>query len=81
MVERSDWRSKTADDELNSLERPGFAWEFLRRNIAYRATYERFARRHVSLQQAGADNARRWGLVFRPGPQDWRCRDANLLAA
>jgi len=49
-MERPDWRSRTADEELNRLERPGFAWEFLRRNKTYRAAYERMSRQDPRIQ-------------------------------
>lgn len=66
---RSFWRSADAVKQLNHLERPGFALEFLRRNAAYRGDYartqRRIARRGVDPDEARADLARRWGLRFR----------------
>ncbi len=81
MTENADWRSKAAEEKLKLLERPGFAWEFLRRNSAYRAAYNRISRRDANQSQAGADIARRWGLLYRPKPATWRHRNTNLLAA
>jgi len=81
MTENADWRSKAAEEKLNALERPGFAWEFLRRNLAYRAAYKRIARRDANHHQADAEIARRWGLLYCPKPGSWRNRDTNLLAA
>jgi hypothetical protein len=49
-MERPDWRSRTADEELNLLERPGFAWAFLHRNKTYRAAYERMSRQDPRIQ-------------------------------
>lgn len=62
------WRSPEAIEQLNRLERPGFAVEFLRRNARYRRGYRRLVRQ---LSEAGtapdaarAAFARRWGLRF-----------------
>jgi len=64
-----DWRSATAAEVLNSLGRPGFAQEFLRRNEDYQKDYRRMARRVATGAAAGDDAtaalARRWGLSFR----------------
>jgi Family of unknown function (DUF6499) len=53
--------------ELRSLDAPGFAWEFLRRNPDFereRSNLERAARRGA-LNSADADAfARRWGVQF-----------------
>lgn len=66
---RSFWRSEDAVEQLNQLERPGFAFEFLRRNAAYRGDYARTQRRialgRVDQDAARADLARRWGLRCR----------------
>jgi hypothetical protein len=67
-MSRADWRSPGAYEELRSLDAPGFAWEFLRRNPDFqqdRGKLERAARRGV-LNQAEADAfALRWGVRFR----------------
>jgi hypothetical protein len=64
------WRSLEAIEQLNGLERPGFAIEFMRRNARYRRGYTRLLRQ---LSKAGTDPdaaraafARRWGLRFCP---------------
>ena len=65
-----NWRSPTENDYLKHLDRPGFAWEFLRRNPAYQEEYETIVRGAAS--DAGSEGltgealARRWGLSF-PG--------------
>jgi hypothetical protein len=83
---RGDWASPAAYEELQSLDAPGFAWEYLDRNPDFaqdRRRLERADRRGV-LQQAEADAfARRWGLRFRA--QRWarwqsRTLDADRLA-
>ena len=67
-MSRADWRTPAAYEELRSLDAPGFAWEYLRRNSDFqqdRRKFERAARRGV-LDQAEADAfARRWGVRFR----------------
>jgi hypothetical protein len=67
-MSRADWRTPGAYEELRSLDAPGFAWEYLRRNSDFqqdRRKLERTARRGV-LNQAEADAfARRWGVRFR----------------
>ena len=41
MTKRPDWRSPDYVEALKDLDRAGFAWEFLRRNPAYRDDYDR----------------------------------------
>ena len=64
-----DWRSATAADELNRLDRAGFAQEFLRRNLDYQEDYRRMARLveagTMSEEAATSALALRWGLSFR----------------
>jgi len=64
------WRSETAQDQLNRLDRPGFAVEFLRRNPDYRndclQTRQQIAQGDLEAQAAQAGLAGRWGLRFRP---------------
>ena len=55
-----DWRSAADYAPLLALHRPGFAWEFLRRNPDYRRDAEQL------ISNGGAAGAgdlpRRWGL-------------------
>ena len=64
------WRSPETIDSLKRLERPGFAVEFLRRNLDYRRDFARTQRRieraSVDAETARVSLARRWGLRFRP---------------
>ncbi len=66
-----DWRSETAP--LKQLERPGFAWEFLRRNRKYISDYERIMRAEnfdkPDVANAAANIARHWGLNCTIGPK------------
>ena len=68
----SFWRSPETIEQLNRLDRPGFAIEFLRRNSGYRRDYAHTLRQIVrgSVDPDGArfGLARRWGLYFRPRP-------------
>ena len=65
----ASWRSPEIIEQLNHLERPGFAVEFLRRNADYRRDYTQTLRqisnRTVDPEVARAKLARRWGLRFR----------------
>ena len=72
-MSRADWRTPGAYEELRSLDAPGFAWEYLRRNSDFqqdRRKLERTARRGA-LSQAETDAfARRWGVRFRKRRRD-----------
>jgi hypothetical protein len=63
----ADWRSPAAYEDLRSLDAPGFAWEFLRRNRAFQQHRKRLE--HAAEQGVlSADEldgfARRWGVRF-----------------
>lgn len=64
------WRSPATIENLNRLERPGFAMELLRRNPAYRRDYatvlRRIARNRLDTEAALSDLGHRWGLRFCP---------------
>ena len=80
----SDWRSSTEIDALQQLERPGFAWEFLRRNRKYRADYGRIIgagrndKREVA--KAAAKFARYWGLICTDRPKTSSNRGDGTMA-
>ena len=65
MSKRPDWRSPDYVEALKDLDRAGFAWEFLRRNPAYRQEYDRTdedpQRSELSPEMVGGN----WGLSFR----------------
>jgi hypothetical protein len=67
-MSRTDWRSPGGYEDLRSLDAPGLAWEYLRRNPDFareRAKLARAARRGT-LNPATADEfARHWGVRFR----------------
>jgi hypothetical protein len=67
-MSRLDWRSPGAYEDLRSLDAPGFAWEYLRRNprfVRSRAKLERAAAQGKLLQSTADEFARRWGVRFR----------------
>jgi hypothetical protein len=84
MPPASAWRSLTGHDYLKRLDRPGFAWEFLRRNPAYQEDYETMVRGAAS--DAGSEGmtwdalAWRWGLSF-PGRSKTCCRSGSRILA
>lgn len=72
-MSRPDWRLSAAYEHIRSLDAPGFAWEFLRRNsdfLQQRSKLEQAARQGA-LNPAEVDAfTRRWGVRFRKE----RCR-------
>jgi hypothetical protein len=62
-----DWRSPARYEDLQSLDGPGFAWEYLRRNNAFikeRTSLERADRRGKLDPGAAEAFAQRWGVRF-----------------
>ena len=84
MPPASDWRSLAREGYLKDLDRPGFAWEFLRRNPAYQEDYNTIAREAAS--DAADEGTRReplvsrWGLTFPDRPAA-SCRSSDRLLA
>ncbi len=67
MPEGAGWRSSSTTDYLDSVERSGFAWEFLRRDPQYRQDFERISvqlSRGTSIEEVVLALAKRWGLKF-----------------
>ena len=65
---RAEWRSQAAYDDLRSLDAPGFAWQFLNRNLAFDRDWKRLERasEHRPLAAIELDRfAQRWGVRFR----------------
>jgi len=85
MSPASDWRSLTGHEYLKRLNRPGFAWEFLRRNPAYQEDYETMVRGAASDAGSGGMTrdalAWRWGLSFPGRSKACRRSGARVLAA
>jgi hypothetical protein len=68
----SFWRSAEVQEQLNRLDRSGFAAQFLARNPGFQEDCER-TRQKVALGEIDIEMARsrlgdRWGLSFCLGP-------------
>ena len=64
----TDWRSSAAYEDKHSLDAPGFAWEFLRRNPEFQREHQRLSRaldRDALTPKQLEAFARRWGVRFR----------------
>ncbi len=67
-MSRADWRSPGAYETLRSLDAPGFAWEYLRRNPEFlldQSKLERAAQRGTLALAETEAFTRRWGVRFR----------------
>ena len=72
-MSRGDWRSPVAYEMLRSLDAPGFAWEFLRRNQVFMQelrALERAARHGVAMRAEANAFAARWGVRFPVRPRE-----------
>ncbi|WP_425502670.1 transcriptional regulator domain-containing protein [Sphingobium boeckii] len=72
MEPKIDWRSGRDYAHLGGLPGPCFAWEFLRRNQAYRSSAPRSDgpedQAGIRIIRPNLEEARffaRWGLIFR----------------
>ncbi len=68
LVSSANWRVPGAYEGLRSLDAPGFAWEYLRRNPDFQQNREKLeqAACQGTLDQAEVDAfTRRWGVRFR----------------
>ncbi len=67
---RAEWRSQAAYDDLRSLDAPGFAWQFLNRNLDFERDWKQLERasEHRPLAAIELDRfAERWGVRFHDG--------------
>lgn len=87
---RADWRDPTNYKSLLTLDRSGWAWNWLRRNPDYIArTSQLLARRRLEqpgtrlrvITTSDAEEARDWGLHFRGGADPPGNRCLHLLAS
>lgn len=65
---RPDWRSPAAYEPKRDLDAAGFAFEFLKRNRAFRRDYTRLSNALAKNKLTAAERdgfARRWGVRFR----------------
>src|SRR6185437_15077296 len=81
MPTRPDWRSASAVEMLDRLDRAGFAWEFLRRNPRYRKEYSQISRAAVRATARAESVGQRWGLSFRLRSKAGVGRRSGHLAA
>lgn len=68
-MSRAPWRSMEAYKKLQTLDGPGFAFQFLSRNPDFVRDRKRMQQRdRKGALEAAEVNAfaRRWGLIFRP---------------
>ena len=64
---RAEWRSQAAYDDLRSLDAPGFAWQFLNRNLDFERDWKRLERASERRPLAAIELdhfAERWGVRF-----------------
>ena len=80
MARRPDWRSASAVETLDRLDRAGFAWEFLRRNPRYRKEYSQISKAAARATAVVETVGQRWGLSFRLRSQAGIGRRSSHLA-
>ena len=81
MTKRLGWRSPDYVEALKDLDRAGFAWEFLRRNPAYRDDYAEIADNPDESELSPGAVGWRWGLSFRLRSGTRRfCRAGSVAA-
>jgi hypothetical protein len=80
MPGRPDWRSTSAVETLDRIDRAGFAWEFLRRNPRYRKEYSQIRKDTATATPVAEVFGQRWGLSFRPRSQTRSGRCSGHLA-
>lgn len=67
-MSRMNWRSRGAYENLQSLDAPGFAWEFLHRNPTFNKdlqTLERATQKRTLTRAEKDAFALKWGMRFR----------------
>ena len=79
-----NWRSPTESDYLKHLDRPSFAWEFLRRNPDYQDDYATIVRGAATDAGSGGMTSEalawRWGLAFPSRSEAHRRPSGRVLA-
>lgn len=81
---RSDWRSASAYEDLQPLDAPAFAYEFLKRNPEFLSDHARLARsrRTRTLDATEVEAfALRWGVRFQPKSTSRATRRRSLDSA
>lgn len=87
---RASWRDPTNYKSLLTLDRSGWAWEWLRRNpdyihlttqISTPARVDQPGTRLRIISASSTEDARDWGLHFRRGSKPFGHRCLHLLAS
>ena len=82
-MSRADWKSPAAYESLRSLDAPGFAWEYLRRNLEFLRDKHKLEReaRQGRLDPADMEAfTQRWGVRFREAESDEKPCLCTLVA-
>ena len=77
----SRWRDQDQYEFYNTLPVEGVAWECLRRNAAYQASFDDLVTQDAGHLPLSDDAQRRWGLRFPGRPQTFRARPTGHLVA
>ena len=77
----SRWRDQSQYEFYDALPVEGVAWECLRRNAAYQASFDDLVTQDAGHLPLSDDTQRRWGLRFPGRPQTFRARPTGHLVA
>lgn len=80
-VQETRLRSPDYVEALKDLDRAGFAWEFLRRNPAYREDYDRIDEDPEEPELSPERMGGNWGLSFRLRPVANCVSHTGIMAA
>jgi len=74
----ADWQDRASYNYTHELTRDAWAWEFLRRNQAYRATWDDIRRGRRRARDQATEISQRFGVLSSEDPQR-TALDAKLL--
>jgi len=77
----SRWRDPSQYEFYDALPVEGTAWECLRRNTTYQASFDSLIDQEVEHLPLSEEDQRRWGLRFPCRPQSFRARPTGYLVA
>lgn len=77
----SRWRDQSQYGFYDALPVEGVAWECLRRNAAYQASFDDLVTQDAGHLPLSDDAQRRWGLRFPGRPPTFRARPTGHLVA
>ncbi|MGA0544974.1 transcriptional regulator domain-containing protein [Brevundimonas sp. VNH65] len=81
MSKDDSWRSEAAYEYIDTLGPSELAWEFLRRNIDYRSSFQDLLSDGEASEQEAQSFASKWGLRFRRRSKSLGVGSASLLDA